>query len=321
MSLGRHVMPGFIPPCLARPSSVVPDGPEWVHEMKYDGYRLQVHIDEHGRVRLLTRTGLDWTSRFGALAGAFKCMPVKSAILDGEAAVAGSDGISSFPKLVAALKQGETTKVAYHAFDLIYLDGADLRVKCLSERKSRLEQLFASTPAMERLHYSAHLPWSRDIADGSLWKLGIEGVISKRLDRPYRSGRLGDWLKIKFQKHDELVVGGFLEMKGAREMVGALLLGYFEQRQLVYAGRVGTGFSTMEASDLWRLLSALRISKSPFTANLKPIDRTNVLWVRPHLVVDVTYTGWTSERVLRHAVYRGRRADKPAATVGTPCAW
>ena len=250
-------MPGFVPPCLATLAGAPPPDAGWVHEIKFDGYRLQAHIAD-GAVRLLTRTGLDWTGRFPALAKALKGLKVKRAILDGEAVVEDTNGTTSFVKLLEALEAGRSEAMVFMAFDLLYLDGVDLTRARLLERKELLEALLKRTRT-KRLRYSAHL--ESDGADvlREACRLGLEGVISKRADRPYRSGRTGDWIKSKCIQTDEFVIGGYLTSSVDAKAVGALALGAYDKGRLVYVGRVGTGFTHEVARAVWRKLQPLKV--------------------------------------------------------------
>lgn len=307
-------LPEFIEPCLAKLAAVPPTGAEWVHEIKFDGYRIEARIDG-ADIRLLTRTGLDWTGRFGDLASRFRAVKAKQALIDGELIVENDKGASNFTELVADLKAKRTSRLAFVAFDLLFLNGADCRPLTLADRKDLLKRIL---PPTGDIRFSEHLAGDgQQILDGAC-RLDLEGIVSKRLDRPYRSGRHGDWIKSKCTLSDEFVVGGYLDSTAEKNAVGALALGYFSSRKLIYAGRVGTGFSRKVAAELWRHLQPLRAPKSPFSMALEPAQAKGVVWTRPELVAAIEYRNMTSDRLLRHASFIALRDDKPAIDVSRP---
>ena len=311
-----YAMPEFVAPCLAELGPSVPTGTEWVHEVKFDGYRLQARID-HGSVRLLTRTGLDWTERFGTLGKSLLSPNVRSALVDGEAIVEDDHGASSFVALVDALKSSATSRIVFVAFDLLHLDGRDLTQLPLGERKLALERLLSQKPS-DRVRYSEHLTGDGTKMFAEVCKLGLEGIISKRIDRPYRSGRHDDWRKTKCILTDEFVIVGYLESTAVKEGVGALVLGFYDRKKLVYAGRVGTGFDRKTAAALWKSLQSLRRQASPLAVPLDSEQRRGVQWVTPHLVAQIDYRAWTADGLLRHASFIALREDKPAQEVKRP---
>lgn len=316
-SSGSDPFPRFIAPCLATLSRAAPDGEQWVHEIKFDGYRIQAHIED-GKVRLYTRKGLDWTGRFAAIAKALRALKLKSAILDGEVVVEDDHGASSFVMLVEDLKAGRSARMSYCAFDLLYLNGHDTRALALLQRKELLAGVLTKTGNASCLRYSQHIEREGAAMLAEVCKLGLEGIISKRIDKPYRSGRGEDWMKSKCLQSDEFVIGGYVDSSAMKNAIGALLLGFFDGKALRYAGRVGTGFSHKVAHDLWAQLHKLRTPGSPFANGLTALQRKGVVWVKPQLVAQIDYRAITSDNLLRHASFKALREDKPAREVTLP---
>ena len=307
-------LPAFIEPCLATLRANVPAGGKWVHEIKWDGYRLQIRVED-GRVTILTRRGHDWTDRFPTIRDAAKALPVRLALIDGEAVVE-VNGIASFSALQAALgaREGPGHKAAheavFYAFDLLHLNGVDLQPAPLLQRKEALVELTGRLAGAIR--YSEHLTGDGEALFRQSCLMGLEGVISKRSDRPYRSGRGEDWTKVKTVASQEFVVAGYVPRSDSAKSVGALVLGYFDSGKLTYAGCVGTGFTAETARSLWQQMQLLRIKDSPFGKPLPSIARKGVVWTEPRLVAEVDYRGWTSDQQLRHASFKGLREDKEA---------
>lgn len=310
---GDDPLPRFVEPCLATLQDKPPAGETWLHEVKFDGYRLQARLSA-GKVVLLTRTGLDWTERFGGhIADALAALPCDAALLDGEVVALGEAGISSFSALQQALSEGKVGKLVFFAFDLLYLDGEDLRKEPLLARKERLEALLGGLGEDSPLRYSEHFVEPGQTMLRHACRMGLEGVVSKRADAPYRSGRGRDWIKSKCSQRQEFVIAGYVPSKASRNQLGSLVLGYHEDGALKPAGRVGTGFSRNGAAALKKRLDAIAAKASPFEGAAG--RERGVVWVRPELVAEISFGSWTASRTLRHSVFLGLREDKPAQEV------
>ena len=308
-------LPPFVEPCLATVRAAVPAGDRWVHEIKWDGYRLQIRIED-GKVAILPRRGHDWTDRFPAIRDGAKALPVRRALIDGEAVVE-VNGIASFSALQAALgaREGPGHKAAheagFYAFDLLYLNGVDLQPAPLLKRKEALVEVVPSGAGPIR--FSEHLAEDGAALFRQACLMGLEGVISKRADRPYRSGRGEDWIKVKCIQSQEFVIAGYVPRSDSAKSVGALVLGYYDGGTLIHAGRVGTGFTADTARSLWK--QPRRTAESPFAARLTSLARKGVLWVKPELVAEVNNRGWTGDDQLRHASFKGLREDRETRSV------
>jgi len=308
----RAPMPTEQAPQLATLAEEAPTEAGWLNEVKFDGYRMLAFV-EAGNVRMLTRNGLDWTGRMGAVADAIGKLKLDSAILDGELVALREDGVSSFSDLQAALSAKRDKSLFFYAFDLLYLNGWDLRGCRLVDRKAALAGLSDWRGA---IRYSDHHEGEAGKMRRQACMLGLEGIICKQADAPYKAARTRNWLKVKCQGREELLVIGWTPPGGSRRGLGALQLGFYDaEGALYYAGAVGTGFSNEELGKLRTLLDQMR---APRPEGLlwagDPLDRA-IVWVRPELIAEVQYLTWTADGRLRHATYLGLREDKSPAEI------
>jgi bifunctional non-homologous end joining protein LigD len=310
----KGLLRSFVEPSLASSAEKPPAGAPWWHEVKFDGYRVQARVDG-GEVKLLTRTGLDWTHRFSAIAESVRGLGLPSAIIDGEIVVNDEAGVSDFNALVGDLKSGRQDRLRCYVFDLLYFDGSDLQNAALADRKRLLAAVLEAAPGDGRLILSEHFAIDGAKFFGHVSRLGLEGMISKRSDRPYISGRSKDWLKSKCVLGQEFVVVGFVPSTTARGAIGSLVLGYYENGELIHAGRAGSGFRQDEAQALFTTLESLRIDKPKFGRRIVAGAEAGVRWVQPRLVAEVEYRGWSRDNLLRHVTFRGLREDRDAREI------
>ena len=300
-------LPPFIEPQLAKSVAKPPAGPGWAHEIKFDGYRMQMRI-EGGKATLLTRKGLDWSDKFSAITAAGADLP--DGIIDGEVVALDHSGAPDFAALQVAIADGKTKELVFFVFDQMFAGSEDLRPLPLAERKARLPAAVEQAPA--NIRYVDHFVTAGDAVLLSACRMDLEGIVSKRLDAPYQSGRGDSWMKSKCRGGHEVVIGGYTTTDGAFR---SLLAGVNRDGRLVPVGRVGTGFDREKVDRLLPQLKALETDKSPFTGKGSPRKTGDVHWVRPELVAEIEYEGFTADGRLRQASFKALRQDKPAEEV------
>ncbi len=303
--------PDFIKPQLASLRDDPPSGKAWLHELKFDGYRIQALIAGR-QARLITRNGKDWTERYPDIATALAKLDVNAAAIDGELVALNEDGRSHFAALQAATNDGADARLAYYAFDLLWLDGKDMRKMPLTKRKAALEKMLP--PDDEILRYSDHIEGRGDDVIAKACNMHLEGIVSKKKTAHYVSGRGSGWIKSKCIGRDEFVIGGYRQSDKAGRPFASLLLGEFDQGKLQYRGRVGTGFNEAMMDELSQAMAKLERKTAPFK-ELPGDARQGAVWVTPELVCEIAYAERTPDGLLRHPSFQGLRDDKEAKEV------
>jgi len=312
----KAAMPAFVPPQLATLVREPPQGDEWLHELKFDGYRMVCHLSR-GKARFWSRNGKDWTEKFPNLSAALKSFPAVTAILDGEVVIVDKEGRSSFQRLQQSMGRGgdKVSPFVFEVFDLIYLDGYSLTRTPLSERKAVLEKLLGSEKPKGALRYSDHVEGNGALFFKQACEYGIEGIVSKLANSTYESTRNRNWLKTKCIKRQEFVIAGYTPSKKDFPGFGSLILGVYAKKQLVYCGRVGTGFSIKQRLELQKKLDRLSQSTMPFASLPKDPGLRGAHWAKPQLVGEVEFMEWTADGLIRHPSFQGLREDKKPAEI------
>ena len=301
-------LPQFISPQLATLVKEPPSSDEWLHELKFDGYRMLCRID-HGRVTFWSRNGKDWTEKFRNVVEAVKSLKASSAMIDGEIVIVDAQGRSSFQKLQRAMGKATATGFAYEVFDLVYLDGFSLAQTPLKHRKEVLKNLVGSN-TQGVIRYSEHINGSGEEFFKHACEYGIEGIVSKLANSHYESTRNRNWLKVKCAKQQEFVIVGYTPSSKGLPGFGSLVLSVYEKGKLIYAGRVGTGFTFQQRSDLKKQLDKFVRATSPLAVTPKEPGLRETKWTEPKMIAEVAFTEWTSDGSIRHPSFQGLREDK-----------
>lgn len=301
-------LPRKISPQLATLIKKAPNGEEWIHEMKFDGYRILSFIQDD--IRLFTRGNHDWTDKFESIASELKKLKLHNTILDGEVVALDEKGLPNFQSLQNALSLKKESELAYYVFDILVYKGKDITQKELIARKDVLKKCI---PDNSIIRYSDHIQGNGEQVFKNACKLGFEGIISKNIYSCYTQKRTRNWLKVKCTARQELVIGGFTKPRGERGYFGSLLLGYYQDKEFIYCGRVGTGFNQNSLRELHTLLSKYKITTPPFKD--PPVDKNIESWVKPIIVAEIEFQEWTDDGLLRHSSFKGIRQDKPPCSI------